>query len=180
MQVWAPLTYSTIAEVGKPAIHFCMTEQNREDFDWSLAKSFLAVLDAGSLMGAARRLKAQQPTLSRHIAERGRFPAVDVLKSISRLQTLLQGPREKAVASKARKLIALYSNMEELVRIGAYVKGADAEVDEAVRLWPLIEAFLQQDVHQVTTPDDAIAALEAILMPPAPVAASPSGRRAVK
>jgi YbgC/YbaW family acyl-CoA thioester hydrolase len=46
-----------------------MTEQNREDFDWSLAKSFLAVLDAGSLMGAARRLKAQQPTLSRHIAE---------------------------------------------------------------------------------------------------------------
>ena len=69
MQVWAPLTYSTIAEVGKPAIHFCMTEQNREDFDWSLAKSFLAVLDAGSLMGAARRLQAQQPTLSRHIAE---------------------------------------------------------------------------------------------------------------
>ena len=69
MQVWARLTYSTIAEVGKPAIHFCMTEQNREDFDWSLAKSFLAVLDAGSLMGAARRLKAQQPTLSRHIAE---------------------------------------------------------------------------------------------------------------
>jgi DNA-binding transcriptional LysR family regulator len=46
-----------------------MTEQNREDFDWSLAKSFLAVLDAGSLMGAARRLQAQQPTLSRHIAE---------------------------------------------------------------------------------------------------------------
>ena len=70
--------------------------------------------------------------------------------------------------------------MEELVRIGAYVKGADAEVDEAVRLWPLIEAFLQQDVHQVTTPDDAIAALEAILTPPAPVAATPTGRRAVK
>lgn len=69
MQVWAPLTYSTIVESGKPAIHFCMTEQNRESFDWSLAKSFLAVLDAGSLMGAARHLRAQQPTLSRHIAE---------------------------------------------------------------------------------------------------------------
>ncbi|MBK8838223.1 MAG: flagellar protein export ATPase FliI [Hyphomonadaceae bacterium] len=129
---------------------------------------------------AVRAILDGHITLSRHIAERGRFPAVDVLKSISRLQTLLQGPREKAVASKARKLIALYSNMEELVRIGAYVKGADAEVDEAVRLWPLIEAFLQQDVHQVTTPDDAIAALEAILTPPAPVAATPTGRRAVK
>lgn len=46
-----------------------MTEKNLEGFDWSLAKSFLAVLDAGSLMGAARRLQAQQPTLSRHIAE---------------------------------------------------------------------------------------------------------------
>ena len=129
---------------------------------------------------AVRAILDGHITLSRHIAERGRFPAVDVLKSISRLQTLLQGPREKAVASKARKLIALYSNMEELVRIGAYVKGADAEVDEAVRLWPQIEAFLQQDVHQVTTPDDAIAALEAILTPPAPVAATPTGRRAVK
>ena len=46
-----------------------MPEENLEGFDWSLAKSFLAVLDAGSLMGAARRLQAQQPTLSRHIAE---------------------------------------------------------------------------------------------------------------
>ena len=63
------------------AIHFCMTEPPRvatasssaspriEHFDWSLVKSFLAVLDAGSLMGAARRLGAQQPTLGRHVAE---------------------------------------------------------------------------------------------------------------
>ena len=69
MQVWALRTYSRIAAACKAAIHFCMAEQNLEDFDWSLAKSFLAVLDAGSLMGAARRLQAQQPTLSRHIAE---------------------------------------------------------------------------------------------------------------
>ena len=41
----------------------------RESFDWSLVRSFLAVLDAGSLMGAARQLNAQQPTLSRHITE---------------------------------------------------------------------------------------------------------------
>ena len=64
-----PQTYSTIAEVSNADIHFRMTEKNLEGFDWSLAKSFLAVLDAGSLMGAARRLQAQQPTLSRHIAE---------------------------------------------------------------------------------------------------------------
>ena len=126
---------------------------------------------------AVRAILDGHITLSRHIAERGRFPAVDVLKSISRLQTLLQGPREKEIARKARKMISLYSNMEELVRIGAYAKGADAEVDEAVRLWPQIEAFLQQDVHEVTTPDDAINSLEALLMPPAPAAAPALARR---
>jgi flagellum-specific ATP synthase len=108
-----------------------------------------------------------------HIAERGRFPAVDVLKSISRLQNQLQTPQERDIARKARKLIALYSNMEELVRIGAYAKGADAEVDEAVRLWPQIEAFLQQDVHEVTTIDGAFEKLLAVLTPPAPAQAAP-------
>jgi flagellum-specific ATP synthase len=125
---------------------------------------------------AVRAILDGHITLSRHIAERGRFPAVDVLKSISRLQTLLAGPQERDIARKARKMISLYSNMEELVRIGAYAKGADAEVDEAVRLWPQIEAFLQQDVHEVTTPDDAIASLEALLMPPAPPVAAPAAQ----
>ncbi len=116
-------------------------------------------------------------TLSRQIAERGRFPAVDVLKSISRLQNLLQTPEEKAIALRARRLMALYSNMEELVRIGAYAKGADPEVDEAVRLWPQLEAFLQQDVHEVASPQESYAQLKAILAPPAPAAAP---RKAVK
>ncbi len=116
-------------------------------------------------------------TLSRAIAERGRFPAVDVLKSISRLQNLLQSPEEKAIAIRARRMMALYSNMEELVRIGAYAKGADAEVDEAVRLWPQLEAFLQQDVHEVTNPDESYAKLAAIISPPTPAAAP---KRAVR
>ncbi len=66
--VWALPSHSTIAELGKSAIHFRMAA-NLDDFDWALVRSFLAVLDAGSLMGAARRLNAQQPTLSRHVAE---------------------------------------------------------------------------------------------------------------
>jgi flagellum-specific ATP synthase len=117
---------------------------------------------------AVRAILDGHVTLSRQIAERGRFPAVDVLKSISRLQQTLQTPKEKEIAARARKLIALYSNMEELVRIGAYAKGADEEVDEAVRLWPQIEAFLSQDVFEVTTPVDAFAKLEALVTPPAP------------
>ncbi len=128
---------------------------------------------------AVRAILDGHITLSRHIAERGRFPAVDVLKSISRLQQTLQTPEEKAIAVKARKLIALYTNMEELVRIGAYAKGADAEVDEAVRLWPQIEAFLQQDVFDVTTPDGAYEQLAALLMPPVPVQMAPAAAKRI-
>jgi flagellum-specific ATP synthase len=120
---------------------------------------------------AVRAILDGHVTLSRHIAERGRFPAVDVLKSISRLQPALQTPREKEIAAHARRLIALYSNMEELVRIGAYAKGADPEVDEAVRIWPQIEAFLAQEVADRCAPDEAFAKLEALLRSPAPQAA---------
>jgi flagellum-specific ATP synthase len=116
---------------------------------------------------AVRAILDGHVTLSRHIAERGRFPAVDVLKSISRLQQTLQTPREKEIAAKARRLIALYSNMEELVRIGAYAKGADPEVDEAVRAWPQIEAFLAQEIFDKSNPDEAFVQLEALLNPPA-------------
>ena len=123
---------------------------------------------------AVRAILDGHVTLSRRIAERGRFPAVDVLKSISRLQQVLQTPKEKEIAAKARRLIALYSNMEELVRIGAYSKGADPEVDEAVRAWPQIEAFLAQEVFDRSDPDDAFAQLEALLDPPAAAPAKPA------
>jgi flagellum-specific ATP synthase len=115
---------------------------------------------------AVRAILDGHVTLSRAIAERGRFPAVDVLKSISRLQQILQTPLEKEIAMKARRLIALYSNMEELVRIGAYAKGADPEVDEAVRIWPQLETFLAQDVFEKSNPDDAFAKLQALMAPP--------------
>jgi flagellum-specific ATP synthase len=105
-------------------------------------------------------------TLSRQIAERGRFPAVDVLRSISRLQQALQTPQEREYVGRARRLMALYSNMEELVRIGAYTRGADPEVDEAVRLWPQLEGFLSQDTQHVIAPEDAFRALQAVLVSP--------------
>ncbi len=65
--VWAPTSHPTIGNVVISAIHFRMPLDRR--FDWALARSFVAVLDAGSLMGAARQLGMHQPTLSRHVAE---------------------------------------------------------------------------------------------------------------
>ncbi|MBI1360317.1 MAG: flagellar protein export ATPase FliI [Alphaproteobacteria bacterium] len=118
---------------------------------------------------AVRAILDGHVTLSRAIAERGRFPSVDVLRSISRLTQLLYTADEKQIATRARRLLALYANMEELVRIGAYAKGADPEVDEAVSLWPKIEAFLNQDTNEGVLPSDAFASLDAILRSGAPL-----------
>lgn len=82
--------------------------------------------------------------MERAIAERGRFPAINVLKSVSRLMPMCHSAEENALVMKARQVLSLYGEMEELIRIGAYKPGADASVDEAVRLRPKLEALLTQ------------------------------------
>ncbi len=130
---------------------------------------------------AVRAILDGHVTLSRKIAERGRFPAVDVLKSVSRLNTTLLSAEEQAIASRARRMMSLFSDMEELVRIGAYARGADPEVDEAVRLNPRLEAFLAQGVRDGVRPELAFAELADLLTPPQPQpAAPPPGARAAQ
>ncbi len=101
--------------------------------------------------------------MDRKIAERGRYPAIDVLKSLSRLASQLYTPQTVEIARKARKVMALYADMEELVRIGAYARGADPDVDEAVRLAPEIEAFLTQSVDAPMHPEDTFEQLAQII-----------------
>jgi flagellum-specific ATP synthase len=101
--------------------------------------------------------------MSRKIAERGRFPAVDVLKSVSRTLPACQTPDERVIAKDARSLLAAYADMEELIRIGAYRAGADPLLDRAIRLNPSLEAFLGQAPDEVTRLDESFAFLQAIL-----------------
>jgi flagellum-specific ATP synthase len=101
--------------------------------------------------------------MERAIAERGRFPAVNVLKSISRTMPACQRPYEREIVSSARQAMAAYANMEELIRIGAYRAGTDPAIDRAIRLNAPIEAFLRQDKEEATSLDDSFAALGAIL-----------------
>jgi len=61
-----------------------------------------------------------------------------------------QQPHEREVSAEARKVLAAYANMEELIRIGAYRAGADPDVDRAIALHPALEAFLAQDKDEVT------------------------------
>ena len=101
--------------------------------------------------------------MERAIAERGRFPAINVLKSISRTMPGCQTPFEQGVVRSARQVMAAYSNMEELIRIGAYRRGADALVDRAIALNPSIEAFLTQRKDEATPLEESFAHLNAIL-----------------
>jgi len=101
--------------------------------------------------------------MERAIAERGRFPAINVLKSISRTMPGCQRPFEREIVAKARRTMAAYADMEELIRIGAYRMGSDALVDRAIQLNPALEAFLAQDKDEATSLDDGFQRLETIL-----------------
>jgi len=101
--------------------------------------------------------------MDRGIAERGRYPAINVLRSISRTMPGCQTPSEREITAEARGVLAAYANMEELIRIGAYRAGADPAIDRAIRLHPALEGFLGQDKHETTSLGEGFATLEAIL-----------------
>jgi len=89
--------------------------------------------------------------MERGIAERGRYPAINVLKSISRTMPKSADPAFLPVVNRARQVMATYADMEELIRLGAYRKGSSLEVDEAIGLHPALEAFLSQGKEESTT-----------------------------
>jgi flagellum-specific ATP synthase len=101
--------------------------------------------------------------LDRAIAERGRYPAVDVLRSISRTMPACNSERENELVLRARRLMSLYEDMAELIRLGAYRAGADAELDEAIRLQPALEQFLAQDRSEQSTLEEGYAGLATAL-----------------
>jgi flagellum-specific ATP synthase len=88
--------------------------------------------------------------LDRRIGEGGRYPAVDVLRSLSRSVPGCLTEEEHALTRRARGVLALHAEMADLVRLGAYKTGSDPRVDEAVALAPRIEAMLRQGKHDPT------------------------------
>ena len=101
--------------------------------------------------------------MERSIAERGRFPAIKMLKSVSRTMPSSSDPAYLPVIRKARSLMASYADMEELIRLGAYRKGSDPLVDEAIEKNPAFEVFLGQEAGASTTLAEGYAALAEIV-----------------
>ena len=101
--------------------------------------------------------------MERAIAERGRYPAINVLKSISRTMPRAADPDYLPDITRAKQVMATYADMEELIRLGAYRRGSSVEVDAAIALHQPLEAFLAQNKDEATTLADGYGRLRQIL-----------------
>lgn len=101
--------------------------------------------------------------MDRAIAERGRYPAIDVLKSISRTMPNCVPEDKRPLLTHARHLMSTFADMEDLIRLGAYRKGSDPAVDTAIALEPHFEAFLNQSKGDATSIEEGYARLAQVL-----------------
>jgi flagellum-specific ATP synthase len=122
---------------------------------------FYAVLVEGDdldepISDAVRGILDGHVVLTRALAQRNHYPAVDVLGSVSRLATQVTGPTIKRAVGKLRRLLAVYREAEDLINVGAYVEGSSPEIDEAIAKMPEINAFLVQGIEEGFAIDDIL------------------------
>jgi type III secretion protein N (ATPase) len=101
--------------------------------------------------------------LDRTIAARGRYPAVDPTVSLSRVMDAVVTAPHRDAARKLRALVAHYEAKRDLVMLGAYAKGSDRQLDEALARMPKIEQFLAQSPHDRVALDDTVALLTQVV-----------------
>ena len=111
---------------------------------------------------AARAILDGHIVLSRALSDRGHYPSVDVLASISRVMPNVTTAEHLTAASRMREALGAARDVEDLVRIGAYVAGSDPRADWALAHLETIQAFLRQAVDQPTPFAETVRALEAI------------------
>ncbi len=112
---------------------------------------------------AVRGILDGQIVLDRKIAQRNRYPAIDVLRSVSRTMPNCNSAAENELVDRARALLSTFEDMGELIRIGAYKKGSDPMIDEAIRYQPDLEAFLSQGKGERSDLESGYATMAKIL-----------------
>jgi flagellum-specific ATP synthase len=101
--------------------------------------------------------------LDRSLTDFGIYPPINILNSASRLMNDIVTKEHKLAAFRFRRLYATLKENEVLIRIGAYQKGSDAEIDEAINKKEAIENFMKQDKDEQINFDDTVAALTALV-----------------
>jgi len=112
---------------------------------------------------SARSLLDGHIVLSRKLAERGHYPAVDILGSVSRLMPKVVTDSHKAAAQKLKEIYATYIDAEDLINIGAFSPGSNRRIDGAIALIDRISNFLVQPIRERTPLDETVARLSAIM-----------------
>jgi flagellum-specific ATP synthase len=100
--------------------------------------------------------------LSRTLADRGVFPAIDILKSISRVMHDIASPDQVRHVASVRELVSIHADAADLIQIGAYVAGSDPRIDRARSAMPQVESLLRQGLLESVPRADALAALRAV------------------
>ncbi len=151
--------------------------------------AFFSVLVEGDdhnepISDAVRGIIDGHVVLERAIADRGRYPAINVLRSISRSMPRCLTPEQAKIVQRGREVMSTYEDMAELIRLGAYRRGSDPKVDEAIVIYPKLEAFLAQKPQEKTSMADGYKQLAQILgmavTEPPPAAAPPPQKPARK
>jgi flagellum-specific ATP synthase len=130
--------------------------------------AFYTVLAEGDdpndpIVDAARAILDGHIVLARRIAEGGRYPAIDVEASVSRVMHDIVPASQLELSRRLRQASAIYENNRDLITIGAYQRGSDPRIDNAISRWPQIEAFLRQDMHDRVDLAASVAALAATM-----------------
>ena len=111
---------------------------------------------------SARSLLDGHIILSRKLANRGHFPAVDIMSSISRLMPAVTSEQHKLAAQKLREIYATYLDAEDLINIGAFAPGSNRRIDGAIALIDRVRSFLTQPVRNKTNFDETVAQIKSI------------------
>jgi flagellum-specific ATP synthase len=115
------------------------------------------------VVDAARAVLDGHIVLTRELAERGHYPAIDIAQSISRCMPLVSTPSHQRAARRLAAMVARHARVRDLLPLGAYVQGGDPETDRAVELYPRVEKFLNQGVHEAAPLDESVAMLEELM-----------------
>lgn len=130
--------------------------------------AFYTVLSEGDdlqdpIADASRAILDGHIVLSRQLADSGHYPAIDIEKSISRVMPAVTSLDHQQLARAVKQLYASYSQSKDLIAIGAYVKGSDPLLDQAMAMMPKITNFLRQGQTDVVPYDDSLTALTSLL-----------------
>ncbi|GLX77620.1 flagellum-specific ATP synthase [Thalassotalea insulae] len=129
--------------------------------------AFFTVLTEGDdlqdpIADAARAILDGHVVLSRELSEAGHYPAVDIEASISRVMPMVTSEEHQELARQLKQVYSLYQQNKDLISIGAYSKGSDPRIDQAIQLLPVINFFLQQKMNEVIPYDQSLVQLQEI------------------